>query len=138
MHIYIHMKNSFWLITLKSYSQSEIDIINISYSIDKLLSYSVQQNPFCETDSRPVSEEILRLWWNPKVISPVVRYCHRYISEDEFSPHPDPIILRLILILSSHLRLGLPSNLLFHVLRLKLCMYIKSNLPTLSTPSSSP
>jgi hypothetical protein len=75
----------------------------------------------CETDSALLIKK-LPGFKGIQRLQPVVKYCRRYMSEDEFRPHPGPIIRRLILILSSHLFLGLLSDILFHVLRPKLRM----------------
>jgi hypothetical protein len=77
-----------------------------------LLTYSTEHSPPFEANRFAASQEIPRILWNPKV-----HYCiHKcpphvpILSQlDPIPPHP--ISWRSILILSSHLSLGLPSGL---------------------------
>jgi len=76
------------------------------------LTNSMERNPSWETSSSPTSGEMTRIVWNLKVHYrvhksplPVLSWAH------QLCPHPHPTSWRSILILSSHLRLGLPSGL---------------------------
>ena len=59
------------------------------------------------------SQEIPRILWNPKILYRIHKYCHLSISwaSSIHSVPPQPTSWRSILILSSHLHLGLPSDL---------------------------
>jgi hypothetical protein len=66
----------------------------------------MEQSPFWEDDSHSVGQEILHFLRNPKV-----HYCvpiKHYLEPDESNSHS--ISSKPILILSSHLHLGLPSS----------------------------
>ena len=77
------------------------------------LTDSMEQTPSWEANTSSASQEISRILWNPKVhhrihnIPPPVP-----IPSQIDTVHPHPTALRSILILSSHLRLRLPSGLL--------------------------
>jgi len=82
-----------------------------------LLTYSTQQSSSSEANQFSVSQEIPRTLWNPKAHYrchkcpppvPILRQ-HRAGSGLYIPPHPTS--WNSILILSSHLRLGLPSGL---------------------------
>jgi hypothetical protein len=75
---------------------------------------SIERNTSWEANSRPAGQEILRLLWNPKVHyhvnkTPSLISIQRQLNPIHIIHHT---YLRLILILSSHLRLGLPDGLL--------------------------
>ena len=78
-----------------------------------LLTYSMQQSPSWEANRSSASQEIPRVLCNPKVhyrshkCPPPVPILNSSMQ----SIPPDPTSWRSILILSSHLRLGLPSGL---------------------------
>jgi len=78
-----------------------------------LLTYSTEQSPW-EANRFSASQEIPRILWNPKVHY-LIHRCPvncPYPEPARSSPYPPhPTSLRSILILSSHLRLGLPSGL---------------------------
>ena len=79
-----------------------------------LLTYSTQQSPSWEANRFAASQEIPRILWNPKV-----HYCiHKSPPPVPILSQPDPVhtspqttSFRSILILSSHIRLGLTSGL---------------------------
>jgi len=74
-----------------------------AYLLTYLLNYSMEQSPSWEANRFSASQEIPRILWNPKV---------HYRSHNSFLPVPShPTSWRSILLLSSHLRLGLPSAL---------------------------
>ena len=74
-----------------------------------LFTYSMEQSPAWEANRFSASQEIPRNLWNPKV-----HYRHLSLSwaRSIHSISPHPTSWRFILILSSHLRLGLPCDLL--------------------------
>jgi len=75
-------------------------------------SYSMEQSPSWEANRFSASQEIPRILWNPKVHYRVHK-CHLSpswaSSIQSMPPHPTP--WSSILILFSHLRLGLPNGL---------------------------
>jgi len=85
----------------------------ITYLITYLLTYSMQQSPSWEANRFSASQEIPRILWNPKVhyrihkCPPPVPILSQL--DPVHTPPPHPTSWRSILILSSHLCLGLPS-----------------------------
>jgi hypothetical protein len=79
-----------------------------------LLTYTMEQSPSWEAKTPWATQEIPRILWNPNVhhrihnIPPPVPI----LSQIDLVHAPHPTSQRFILILSSHLRLGLPSGLL--------------------------
>jgi hypothetical protein len=79
-----------------------------------LLTYSMEQSPSWEAKTSWATQEIPRILWNPKVhhsnhnSPPPVPI----LSQIDSVYNPHPISQRSILILASHLRLGLPGGLL--------------------------
>ena len=88
--------------------------------------------PFCEASRFSGSQEIPRILWNPKIryrIHKCPNTCP-FPEPDQSCPHPT--FCRSILILSSHLRLGLHSDLLLS----KPCIYLSSpHICYMSRPS---
>jgi hypothetical protein len=72
----------------------------------------MEQNPSLEADSLLASQEIPHLLWSSKVRYRVHKSLPPVPVLSHMNPvHTHPISLRSILILSSHLRLDLPSGL---------------------------
>ena len=82
-------------------------------SKQQLLTYSMEQSPSWEVDSSSASQEIPRILWNPKVLYRIHKTEPSSItlarSFQSITLHPPS--WRSILILSSHLCLGLQSGL---------------------------
>ena len=77
-------------------------------------SYSMKQSPFWEANRFSVSQEIPRILWKPEVHYRIHKYPPPVPIQSQLDPvhaPPHPISWRSILILSSHLRLGIPSGL---------------------------
>ena len=74
-----------------------------------LLTYSTQQSPFWEANWFSASQEIPYILWKPKVHYRIHKCPLPVPILSHINPHPTS--WRYILILSSHLRLGLPSGL---------------------------
>ena len=76
-----------------------------------LLIYSMEQSPSWEANRFAVSQEIPHILWNPKVHY----HIHTHPPPVPIPSQLDPVHIRTswrsILILSSHLRLGLPGGL---------------------------
>ena len=75
-----------------------------------LLTYSMEQSPSWEASRFSARQDITRVLWNPKVHY-FIRKCPPPVPILSQSIPPHPTCWRPILILSSHLRLGLPSGL---------------------------
>ena len=86
----------------------------ITYLLTYLLTYSMEQRPYWEANRYAASQEIPHIVWNPKVHYLITSDGHMSLSWpcsiQSIPPHP--ISWRSMLILSSHLRLGLPSGLI--------------------------
>ena len=81
--------------------------------ITYLLIYSVEQSPSWEAKGFAPSQEISPILWNTKVHYRIQKYPPTVPILSQLDPvhTPHPTSWRSILILSSHLRLGLPSGL---------------------------
>jgi hypothetical protein len=78
-----------------------------------LLTHSMEQSPSWEANLFSVSQEIPLILWNPKVYY-LIHKCPPFVpalSQRDPVHAPTSHSRRFILILSSHLRLGLPSGL---------------------------
>jgi hypothetical protein len=78
-----------------------------------LLTYSMKQSPSWESNRFIASQEISRILWNPKAHNAfiIARHLSLYSASPIQSIPPHPTSRRSTLILSSHLRLGLPIGL---------------------------
>jgi hypothetical protein len=76
--------------------------------------YPMEQSPSWEAKTSYATQEIPRILWNPKVHNRIHKSSPPVPILSQIDPThvPHPISRRSILILSSHLRLGLPSGLL--------------------------
>jgi hypothetical protein len=79
-----------------------------------LLTYSMEQSPSWEAKMSWATQEIPRILWNPKVHNRIHKSSPPVPILSQIDPvhAPHPTSRRFILILSSHLRRGLPSGLL--------------------------
>jgi hypothetical protein len=79
-----------------------------------LLTYSMEQSPSWEANWSAASQEISRILWTRRFINALTSARHLSLSwaSSIQSTHAHPTSRISILILSSHLRLGLPSDLL--------------------------
>jgi hypothetical protein len=68
----------------------------------------MEQSPSLKADRSSASQEIPRIFWNPKVHYRVQKSPTRVSVVSQIDPvHAIPVYLRSILVLSYHLRLGL-------------------------------
>ena len=76
-----------------------------------LLTYSTEQSPSWEANRFAASQEIPHILWNPKIHYCIHKCPPLVPNMSHFDPvhTPHPTSWRFILILSSHLHLGLPS-----------------------------
>jgi hypothetical protein len=83
---------------------------------------SMEQTPPWEAKRHSASQEIPRIIWNPQTITVFTRARQWSLNWDSWIQfkHSYPTSLRSILILSSHLRLGLPSGIFLSGLSTKI------------------
>jgi len=97
----------------------------LTYLLTYLLPYSMEQSPSWEANLLSASQEITCILWNPKVHYRIRKFPHLSLSWassiQSINPHPNS--WRSILILSSHIRLGLPSSLFLSVFSTKNPVY---------------
>jgi hypothetical protein len=74
------------------------------------LTYSMEQSPSWEVNRFSASQEFSRILWNPRFITALTSARHLSLSwaSSVQSIPPHPTSTRFILMLSSHLNLGLP------------------------------
>ena len=84
-----------------------------SYLHTYLQTYSMEQSPSWEANRFSASQEIPRILWNPKVHYRIHKVLHLFLSwtRQIQSMPPHPTSWRSVLILFSHLYLGLPNGL---------------------------
>ena len=83
------------------------------YLLTYLITYSMQQSPSWEANRFSATQEILRFLWNRMVHYRIHKFPPPVPILSQLDPvhaHPHRTFWRSILILSSHLRLGLPSG----------------------------
>jgi hypothetical protein len=104
----------------------------LQHILTYLLTYSMEQIPSWEANRFAASQEIPRILWNPKVHYRIHK-CPPHVSIQSIPPHTTS--LRSALILSSHLRLCLPSlysiqpffkGKKFHNVLYRTCFFLKN------------
>ena len=111
----------------------------LTYLLTYLLINCMEQSPSAEANRFSASQEIPRILWNPKVHYRI----HKCPPSVPILSHLDPVIplhpttWRTVLILSSHLRLGLSSGLLPSVSPPNPCTRLSTPPYALYSPSNS-
>ena len=72
---------------------------------------SMEQSPSWESNNHQLAKKFPALYGTRSFVTSFIGSCHLFASLDQSSPCSHPTSWRSILILSSHLRLGLPSGL---------------------------
>ena len=92
----------------------QVSMTAITYLLAYLLAYSMVQSPSLEANRMSASQEIPLILWNPKVHYRIHKCLPPALILSQIDPihtPPHSTSWRPTLILSSHLRLGLPSGL---------------------------
>ena len=100
------------------------------YHSSYLLTYSMQQSPSWDVNRFSASQEIPRILWNPKVHYCIYKFPPPVPILSQINPVHAPLqptSWRSVLILSSHLRLGLPSCLFPSGFATKTCIHLSSH-----------
>jgi len=90
------------------------NVLNVmAYVLTYLLTCTMEQSPTWEANWFPASQEIPRILWDPKVHYHIHKCLPALLILKQLDPVHTPTshFLNIFLILSSHLRLGLPSGL---------------------------
>ena len=95
-----------WLRTARNMLNEHISLLTL---LNYLLTYSMQQSTSWEANWFSASQEIPRILWNPKAYYRIHTCPPHVLTLSHINQHPTS--WRYILILSSHLRLCLPSGL---------------------------
>jgi hypothetical protein len=102
-----HLNNHFYVLLVLLVYGAQSTFLSIR-------TYCVEQSPSWEASRFAASQEIPRILWNPKVHYRIHKFPLPVCISIQLSPVHTPTSHFLsILILSSHLRLGLPSGLVF-------------------------
>ena len=105
----------FWLLETYIVSQSGAPVTQRSDSTsqENLLTYSMEQSPSWEANRSSASQEISTYYGTRRFITSFTSARHLSLSWDRSIPSmsPNPTSWGSVLILSSHIRLGLPSGL---------------------------
>jgi hypothetical protein len=97
-------------------------MMSIQKRLTYLLTYSMEHSPSCEANRFLTSQEIPRTSWNPKAHRRIHKCSPPVSILSQIDPGcapPHSTSSKSILILSSHLRLGLPSDIQQRVMLLQ-------------------
>jgi hypothetical protein len=103
--------------------------VKIHQNFSSILTYSMEHSPSWEANWFSDSQKIPRILWNPKVHHRI----HKCPQPLPILSQLDPVALRPILILSSHLRLGLSSGLFPSGFPPKRCIWLSSPISATCT-----
>jgi hypothetical protein len=99
-----------WIKIKNNHSEFYVTCV-LTYLLTYLLTYSMKQSPSWEAKRFAASQEIPRILWNPTVYYRIHKWPPPVSILSQLNPVHTPTSDRSILILSSHLHLGLPSGL---------------------------